>query len=280
MRKFILLFQCQDRKGIVAKISDFILKVGGNIITADQYSTDPEGGYFFIRIEFVLDSQQANLQSLASAFSPLADEFGASWNIYDRSEVLRMGIFVSEPDHCLADVLYLWNAGELNVKIPFVLSNCEKHRKLVTGYNLPFYYVPANKDNRREEELLAYASDATDFLVLARYMLVLSPDFLRKYNKDIINIHHGFLPSFKGVDPYAQALKKGVKVIGSTVHFVNNQLDEGPIIAQEVEYISHKDNLVDLVRKGKQTERKALVHALSSYIDYRIIKHENKTIVF
>jgi len=280
MRKLILLFQCQDRKGIVARISDFILKIGGNIITADQYSTDPEGGYFFIRVEFVLDSNQHSQESLISAFKLVAQEFNASWNIYDRSEILRMGIFVSEPDHCLVDLLYLWNAGELKVKIPFVLSNCEKHRKLVTGYNLPFYYVPADKNNRREPELLSYALGTTDFLVLARYMLVLSSDFLQKYNKDIINIHHGFLPSFKGVDPYGQALKKGVKVIGSTVHFVNNQLDEGPIIAQEVESVSHKDNLQDLISKGKQTEKKALAHAISSYIDYRIIKHENKTIVF
>jgi formyltetrahydrofolate deformylase len=280
MRKFILLFQCQDGKGIVAKISDFILKIGGNIITADQHSTDPEGGYFFIRVEFVLDDNRHSRQSLTLTFGPVAAEFGANWNLYDRAETLRMGILVSEPDHCLADLLYLWNSGELKVEIPFVMSNCEKHRKLVSGYNLPFYYLPANKNNRYEPELLAYASEATDFLVLARYMLVLSEDFLHKYNKDIINIHHGFLPSFKGADPYGQALKKGVKVIGSTVHFVSSQLDEGPIIAQEVEYISHKDNRQDLIRKGKHAEKKALAQAISSYIDYRIIKHENKTIVF
>ncbi|MFH1281851.1 MAG: formyltetrahydrofolate deformylase [Candidatus Omnitrophota bacterium] len=280
MRKFILLFQCQDRKGIVAKISDFILKINGNIITADQHSTDPEGGYFFIRVEFVLDNDQHDRQSLALAFKPVADEFSAGWNLYDRTEILRMGIFVSEPDHCLVDLLYLWSAGELKVEIPFVLSNCEKHRKLVAGYNLPFYYVPADINNRREPELLSYAFGATDFLVLARYMLVLSPDFLQKYNKDIINIHHGFLPSFKGVDPYGQALKKGVKVIGSTVHFVDNQLDEGPIIVQEVEHVSHKDSREELIRKGKNLEKKALAGAVSRYIDYRIIKHENKTIVF
>jgi formyltetrahydrofolate deformylase len=280
MRKFILLFQCRDRQGIVAKISAFILKIGANIITADQYSTDPEGGYFFMRVEFVLDNDRYNRQNLIPAFKPVAAEFGASWNLYDRSEILRMGIFVSEPDHCLADLLYLWNAAELKVKIPFVLSNCEKHRKLVTGYNLPFYYVPADQDNRREAELLAYALEATDFLVLARYMLVLSLDFLQKYNKDIINIHHGFLPSFKGADPYGQALKKGVKIIGSTAHFVNSQLDEGPIIAQEVEHVSHKDRRQDLIRKGRQAEKKALARALSSYIDYRVIRHENKTIVF
>ena len=280
MRKFILLFQCQDRKGIVAKISDFILKIGGNIITADQYSTDPEGGYFFMRVEFVLDNDQHSRQHLVLAFKPVAEEFGASWNLYDCSEILRLGIFVSEPDHCLADLLYLWNAQELKVKISFVLSNCEKHRKLVAGYNLPFYYVPANKDNRREPELLAYALGATDFLVLARYMLVLSQDFLQKYNKDIINIHHGFLPTFKGEDPYGAALKEGVKVIGATAHFVSARLDEGPIISQEVEHISHRDSRQALISKGINLEKKALAYAISSYVDYRIIKHENKTIVF
>ncbi|MDD5108103.1 MAG: formyltetrahydrofolate deformylase [Candidatus Omnitrophica bacterium] len=280
MRKFVLLFQCQDRLGIVAKISDFILKHGGNIITADQHSTDPEGGYFFIRIEFILDQDQYSRKDLSEAFVAVAKEFNADWNFYDLAETLRMGIFVSELDHCLVDLLYLWISGELNVKIPFVLSNYEKHRKVVTAYNIPFYYVPADKNNRREQELLSYASSATDFLVLARYMLVLSPDFLKKYNKDIINIHHGFLPFFKGADPAAEALKEGVKVIGSTAHFVNNELDEGPIIAQEVEHVSHKDNHQALVRKGKNLEKKALASAVYSYIDYRIIKHENKTIVF
>ncbi|MDO8488580.1 MAG: formyltetrahydrofolate deformylase [Candidatus Omnitrophota bacterium] len=280
MRTFVLLFQCQDRLGIVAKISDFILKHGGNIVTADQHSTDPEGGYFFIRIEFILDKDQYSKKDLSDTFVSVAKEFNADWNFYDLAESLRMGIFVSEPDHCLVDLLYLWNAGELKVKIPFVLSNYEKHRKAVTAYNIPFYYVPADRDNRREQELLSYALSSTDFLVLARYMLVLSPDFMKKYNKDIINIHHGFLPFFKGADPAGQALKEGVKVIGSTAHFVNNELDEGPIIAQEVEHVSHKDNHQVLVRKGKNLEKKALASAVYSYIDYRIIKHENKTIVF
>ena len=280
MRRFVLLFRCQDRKGIVARISDFILKYGGNIVTADQYSTDVQGGYFFIRVEFILDTEQYSLEALFSAFLPIATEFDADWQLYDKSKTLRMGIFVSEPDHCLVDLLYLWSVGQLQVKIPFVLSNCEKHRKLVAQYNLPFYYIPAHKDNRQEAELLSYALNSTDFLVLARYMLVLSPDFLQKYNKDIINIHHGLLPFFKGADPYGRALIEGVKVIGSTAHFVNNQLDAGPIITQEVEHISHKDNREDLIRKGKNLEKKAIAGAIYSYVDYRIMRHENKTIVF
>lgn len=280
MRKFVLLFQCRDQRGIVAKISDFIFKAQGNIITADQHSTDPQGGHFFMRVEFILEGEAQTPEGLARDFSALAHEFNATWSLYDRDKRLRMGILVSQPDHCLVDLLYLQSTGELNVDIPFVLSNCEKHRKLVLSYNLPFHYLPADKENRREQEILAYAQSATDFLVLARYMLVLSSDFLIKYHKDIINIHHGFLPSFKGVDPYGQALEKGVKVIGSTVHFVTSQLDEGPIIAQEVEYVSHKDRRQDLASKGKHAEKKALAKALLSYIDYRVIRHENKTIVF
>ncbi|MDD5561772.1 MAG: formyltetrahydrofolate deformylase [Candidatus Omnitrophica bacterium] len=280
MRKFILLFQCRDQQGIVARISDFIFRHGGNIVAADQYSTDPEGGYFFMRVEFVVGKGQYDRDLLEREFVAIGKEFLAQWKIVDKSETLRMGIFVSEADHCLIDLLYLCVSGELDVKVPFVLSNSEKHRRLLTQHNIPFYYVPANKENRREAELLSYALDATDFLVLARYMLMLSPEFLMKYNKDIINIHHGFLPAFKGADPYGRALEEGVKVIGATAHFVNDKLDEGPIISQEVEHVSHKDNRQVLIRKGRNLEKKALASAVLNYVDYRIIRHENKTIVF
>ena len=280
MRKFILLFQCLDQKGIVAKISDFILRHDGNIVAADQYSTDPEGGHFFIRVEFILSKTQYDKDALSDEFLAIGKQFSAQWKIIDKAETLRMGVFVSEADHCLIDLLYLWISGELNVKIPFVLSNSEKHRKLISQHNIPFYYVPASRENRHEPELLSYALDTTDFLVLARYMLILSPEFLKKYNKDIINIHHGFLPAFKGADPYGRALKEGVKVIGATAHFVNEKLDAGPIISQEVEHISHKDSRQALIRKGRNLEKKALANAILIYVDYRIIKHENKTIVF
>ena len=280
MRKFILLFQCLDQKGIVARISDFILKHAGNIVAVNQYSTDPEGGYLFMRVEFILSQGQYDRDILAEEFLTIGREFSAQWKIIDKSKSLRMGIFVSEVDHCLIDLLYLWVSGELKVEIPFVLSNSEKHRKLLSQHNIPFYYVPASKGDRREEELLNYALDATDFLVLARYMLVLSPEFLKKYNKDIVNIHHGFLPAFKGPDPYGRALKEGVKVIGATAHFVNESLDNGPIISQAVEYVTHDDNLSSLLRKGRNLEKRALSDAILSYIDYRLIRHENKTIVF
>jgi len=277
MKTFILLFQCRDQKGIVAKLSDFIFKAGGNIINADQYSTGPQSGYFFIRLEFIINRDKA---VLARGSNDIAKAFHAKFSLYDKHKALRMGICVSKPGHCLTEILYLWRERELRVDIPFVISNFEGHREFVKQYKVPFYFIPATKTNRKEAELLKRLSGATDFLVLARYMLVLSKRFLSAYGKDIINIHHGFLPSFRGSNPYKQALDGGVKVIGATSHFVTEKLDTGPIISQAVEGVSHKDSLEDLVRKGKILEKRALTEAIRAHIDYRVIKHNNKTIVF
>jgi len=278
-KTFVLLFSSADQKGIVARIADLILKEGGNITAADQYTTDPHNGQFFMRVEFTVEDGSISREKLEADFAAVERDFGGKADIYDKARLLRMGVCVSKPDHCLADILYLWRAGDLPVNIPFVISNCEGHRKSVEQYGIPFHYIPATKEDRHEERLLSLVKDS-DFLALARYMLVLSEDFLRKYAKDIINIHHGFLPSFKGADPYRQALSEGVKVIGATAHFATGKLDEGPIISQAVEHVSHTDGLADLVRKGKNLEKRALSQALAKYIDYRVIKHANKTIVF
>ncbi|MFH1506843.1 MAG: formyltetrahydrofolate deformylase [Candidatus Omnitrophota bacterium] len=277
---FILLFQCSDRKGIVARISDFILKHNGNIINADQHSTDPEGGHFFIRVEFFIKDISLDKKRLEEEFMSLAKDFDAQWQIHDKCHTLRMGVMVSDLDHCLAELLYLWRAKELKVDIPFVISSCSGHRGLVEQYRLPFYHIAADKNDRREEELLKIIEGTTDFLVLARYMLIFSPDFLVRYKKDIINIHHGFLPFFKGRRPYRQVFEQGVKVIGATAHFVTAELDEGPIITQMVEQVSHRDSFSSLVRKGKNLEKLALAKAIESYLDYRVIKYKNKTIIF
>jgi formyltetrahydrofolate deformylase len=279
-KTFILLFQCADQRGIVARISDFIFNHGGNIITADQYSTDPENGAFFLRIEFLLDYDHCNRTDLNKEFLPILASFNSQWHLYDKHERLRMGIFVSKPDHCLHELLYLWKSGELRVSIPFVAGNCDAHRELVESHKIPFHFIPATPTDRRESEFLALAQAESDFLVLARYMMVLSHDFLRQYGKDIINIHHGFLPSFKGAHPYRQAFDQGVKVIGATAHFVNEKLDEGPIITQLVEYVSHKDSVDSLVRKGKKLEQHALAKAIDAYVDHRVLRFQNKTIVF
>ena len=278
-RILVLLFQCVDRTGIVAEISGLIRDLGCNIITADQYSTDAEGGHFFIRVEFLPEAGITDAD-LAVRFALIAKKFDAVWQIRRKHDIPRMGILVSGPGHCLQEILYLWSINELRCAIPFVISNDDRHFKLVSQYDIPFYYIRADKNNRKEEEIISHVKSKTDFLVLARYMLVLSANFLREYGKDIINIHHGFLPSFKGADPYHKALEQGVKVIGASAHFVNDRLDDGPIITQEVEAVSHKDDLAALERKGRYLEKKALTLAIAAYLDHRIIRCGFKTIVF
>jgi formyltetrahydrofolate deformylase len=280
MNTYILLLQCKDRKGIVARVSNFIFKAGGNIVTLDQYSSNPQGGHFFMRVEFTLQGKVHDKDKLEERLVAVSRYFKAKAILYDKDKPLSMGVLVSKPDHCLADILYLYKRGELAVKIPFVISNFAGHEKLARQYNIPFYFMPANKKKRKEKEILRLVSESTDFLVLARYMIVLSPAFIKSYAKDIINIHHGFLPSFKGENPYQQALEKGVKVIGATSHFVNDRLDAGPIITQEVEQITHKDDLKSLMLKGRNLEKRALSDALRAYIEHRVIRFKDKTVIF
>ncbi len=280
MERVILQFQCKDRRGIVARLSDFIFRMGGNIIEADQHSTDPEGGHFFIRIEFCFDDTVLSREKMESGFASAVKDLQAYWAWHYTSTCLRMGILVSRPDHCLVDLLYLWKAGELEVNIPCVVSSCAGHRSLVEQYGIDFHYLPAGgEDAARQKDILELVGE-TDFLALARYMRVLPKDFIEAYGRNIINIHHSFLPSFKGADPYRQAFERGVKVIGATAHFVSEHLDEGPIITQVVEPVSHKDDTEALIRRGKNLEKRALSQALQAYIDCRIFRHGNKTIVF
>ncbi|MFA5096455.1 MAG: formyltransferase family protein, partial [Candidatus Omnitrophota bacterium] len=191
MNTYILLFQCRDQQGIVAKISGLIFKYGGNIVTADQYSTDPEGGYFFIRLEFVL--RRSSGDGLKKGLAAIAGSLRAKFSLYMKDKPLRMGICVSRPGHCLAEILYLWREKELPVEIPCVISNCRAHAEFVRQYKVPFYFIPAGAGDRKEADLLKILAGKTDFLVLARYMLLLSKKFLNRYAGDIINIHHGFL---------------------------------------------------------------------------------------
>ena len=280
MKTFILIFQCQDQKGIVAKVSNLVFKCNGNIIALDQYSTQLKAGHLFMRIEFMVEGKDSIKIKLESQFKSIAKYFKAEFKLYDKQVKLRMGVLVSKPDHCLADILYLQKRGELAVEIPFVISNFPGHRGIVEQYKIPFYFIPSGKNNRREDEILRYSVKSTDFLVLARYMLVLSPRFIKTYAKNIINIHHGLLPSFKGANPYQQALNAGVKEIGATAHFVTEKLDVGPIIAQAVEVVSHKDDLKSLLLKGMSLEKRALNDALHAYIEHRVIRFKDKTVIF
>jgi formyltetrahydrofolate deformylase len=282
METAVLLVQSDDQKGIVARISDFIFRRDANIIKSDQYSTDPAGGRFFMRLEFYFDPAQMPKQKLEADFAVLGRQMNAQWAFHYSSVVPRMGILVSQSDHCLFDILYRWKSGELRVDIPYVIGSHEECRETCRQFGIPFQYVEMTKEKRLEGEMriLNVVRDTSDFLVLARFMFVLSPGFLAAYQKDIINIHHSFLPSFKGANPYRQAYERGVKVIGATAHYVTETLDEGPIIEQMVERVTHRDSVDDLKRRGRNLEKLALAKALQAHVEHRVIRHQNKTIVF
>ena len=282
METAVLLIQCPDQKGIVAKISDFVFRYDANIIRSDQHSTDPENGLFFMRLEFCFDPALVSAKHLEEEFAILARGLSAQWRIHYAGRRLRMGILVSKQDHCLCDLLYRWRSGELPVEIPFVISNHKDVETEAARYNIPFHYVPVSAETKSSQEalMLSLVKPATDFLVLARYMQILSEGFIGAYGKDLINIHHSFLPSFKGANPYRQAYERGVKIIGATAHFVTGDLDEGPIIDQIVERVSHRDSVEELVRKGRNLEKSALANAVRAQIEHRIILYRNKTIVF
>ena len=282
MTHTVLLIQCPDKKGIVARVSDFVFRHDANIINSDQHSTDPEGGRFFMRLEFGLDEAKVPRADFEKDWKGVAKDLAATWSIHYGTERMRMGILVSKQDHCLFDLLHRQRSGELNVDIPLVISNHKDCRDLVERYGIPFHHVPftATTQSEAEHEMLALLRNATDFAVLARYMRVVSDSFLTEYGRDVINIHHSFLPSFKGADPYRQAHERGVKIIGATAHFVTRDLDEGPIIEQMVDRIYYKDTVDDLRRKGRNLEKLALANAIQAYLEHRIILDANRTIVF
>ncbi|MFP4173934.1 MAG: formyltetrahydrofolate deformylase [Candidatus Hydrogenedentota bacterium] len=282
METVILLIQCQDQQGIVARVSERIFRHGGNITDSDQYTTDPFGGWFIMRLEFAYDPERVDVAALRKDLDELAHTLNARFSFHYARSTLRMGVLVSKFDHCLEDLLYRRRSGELQVDIPWVISNHPDLEDRVTAYGVPFHHVPFTKETQdsAEQAILEIARDSTDFLVLARFMRILSTGFLDTYGKDVINIHHSFLPSFKGADPYRQAYDRGVKVIGATAHFATADLDEGPIIEQLVERVSHKDDVKELKRKGRSLEKQALANAVLAYIQHRIIRLENKTVVF
>jgi len=282
MERAALLIQCPDRKGIVARVSQFVFSYGGNITSSDQYTTDPDNGRFFMRVEFCFDGAPDEKRAIEKELAVLGGSLEADWELHYESRVMRMAIAVSRYDHCLVDLLYRVSRNELPVTIPMVISNHEVTRPLVEQQGIPFVYLPVTKETRREQEqqILDVLRDRTDFLVLARYMQVLSEDFLRGYGKDVINIHHSFLPSFTGANPYRQAYDRGVKIIGATAHYATPDLDEGPIIEQVVERVSHRDDAVALQRVGRSLEQQALARAIRYHLEHRVMRYANKTVVF
>ena len=277
-----LLISCPDQPGIVAAVSNFIFQHNGNILESDQYSANQDGSTFFMRISFAEDSFHLSKSELIDAFRPIAASFHMEWNVSYSRERKRVGILVSKFDHCLVDLLWRWRAGELEMDIPFIMSNHPRLEGLARMYDVPYYHFPVQRETRREDEqrMADFIADKVDFLVLARYMQILEPFFVETYPNRIINIHHSFLPAFVGANPYSQALRRGVKLIGATAHYVTNSLDEGPIIAQDVIRCDHRDTVDDLTRKGSDVERRVLAEAVRLHTTDRILIYENKTIVF
>ncbi len=278
----ILLVSCPDRKGLVAAIANFLLRYNANILHADQHQ-DAETGTFLMRVEW--DSSQFDLppEAFEAAFAPVASEFNMTWKLSHSHIKPRMAIFVSRYDHCLADLLYRYQAGELHCEIPIIISNHADTHWLAEAYRIPFQHIPVHRDSKQEAEATQLAilrRHHVDFIVLARYMQVLSADFIRHYPNRIINIHHSFLPAFHGAKPYHRAYERGVKLIGATSHYVTEILDDGPIIEQDVVRISHRDDLDDLIRRGGDLEKIVLSRAVRLHIEHRVLLYANKTVVF
>jgi len=278
----ILLLSCPDRVGLVARISHFIFERGGNILDLDEH-VDPEEKDFSIRVAWDMKNFSISPEELKEAVMPLAKEFKAAWEIKYLEHKSNVAIFVSKYDHCLQDILWRYKMGEYHIEIPLIISNHPDLKPLANHYNIPFFLFPIMKENKKEQEereLKLLAEHNIDTIVLARYMQILSAEFVKKYPNNIINIHHSFLPAFIGANPYKQAYQRGVKIIGGTSHYVTEDLDEGPIIDQDIIRISHKDTLKDLIRKGRDLERLVLARALHYHFQHRVLVKGVKTIIF
>jgi formyltetrahydrofolate deformylase len=277
-----LLISCPDRKGLVATIANFLMAYNANILHADQHQDSSEN-LFLMRVEWDLAGFTLPVENFSAAFQPIAAENGMTWRIALSQHKPRMAVFVSKYEHCLVDLIHRWRVGELNCDIPLVISNHEECRRLVEFSGIPFHVIPVTKDNKAEAEAEQWRlleAAGVDFIVLARYMQVLSPSFVERYTNNVINIHHSFLPAFDGAKPYHRAFARGVKLIGATGHYVTEMLDEGPIIEQEVMRISHRDDVEDLVQKGRDLERIVLSRAVRWHIENRILAYANKTVIF
>ena len=281
--QFVLTLSCPDRPGIVSAVSTFLAHNGQNILDAQQFD-DLETGHFFMRVVFNPADLTVTLPALQTGFAAIADRFVMKWQMRDRATQRRVMLLVSQSDHCLADILYRWRTGELPMIPTAIVSNHprETYNGLDLG-DIPFHYLPVTKDTKAAQEAAIWElvnKTETDLVVLARYMQILSDEMSARLSGRCINIHHSFLPGFKGARPYHQAHERGVKLIGATAHYVTSALDEGPIIEQDVERISHRDTPADLVRKGRDIERRVLARAVRHHLQDRVILNGRKTVVF
>ena len=277
-----LLISCPDGKGEVATIAEFIFRHNGNILHADEHG-DAESGLFLMRVEFDPSEFDIPLADFGSHFAPIAEKFAMKWRLAQSSYRQRMIVFVSKYDHCLVDLLYRHQSGELACEIPLIISNHADNQAVADFYRIPYAVVPITKENKlvAEKQIQRLIDEhRPDFMVLARYMQILSNDFVQRYPQRIINIHHSFLPAFVGARPYHQAFARGVKLIGATSHYVTEVLDDGPIIEQDVVRVSHRDTVEDLIRKGRDLEKVVLSRAVRSHVENRVLVYGNKTVVF
>ena len=278
-----ILVKCPDKPGIVAVLSSFLHKHNANIIESSQYSSDPENGTFFIRIEYHCEHLVSKRDEMEQDFASIAAEHDMDYSFHYRAIRQRAAIYVSKETHCLMELLWEWQNGDLEMDIAVVISNAEVARPIVESLGIPFYYIPANKDIREQveqQQIRLMEEYKVDLLILARYMQILTPNFVSHFENRIINIHHSFLPAFVGADPYTRAFNRGVKLIGATSHYVTNDLDEGPIIEQDVERVDHRADVPTLKKIGRKIERRVLVNAVKWHLENRIIVEENKTIIF
>jgi formyltetrahydrofolate deformylase len=276
----VLLISCRDQPGLVHAVAEFVLSRRGNIVHAEQH-IDVESSVFFQRVEF--DAPDMDAKALAAAFGPVAQRFGMSVQACMSDDRPRIAILASTQPHCLADLLARWRSGELPAEIVAVVSNHPDHAALAAFHDVGYHHLPVTPETRDEQEralLDVLAGHDVELVVLARYMQVLGPRVLAAYPSRIINIHHSFLPAFVGASPYYQAQRRGVKLIGATAHYATAELDEGPIIAQDVTPVSHRDSVEDLVRKGRDLETVVLARAVRAHVEHRTLVYGNKTIVF
>ena len=278
----VLLITCPDRKGIVAAVAEFLYKHDANILHADQHQ-DAERNLFLMRVEWDLKGFALDFAEFPRRFAPLADRFEMRWRLEDCRQPLRLALFVSKYDHCLMDLLYRHKTGELCCHVPLIVANHPDAEKWGKFYDVPFHHIPTppgEKEKFERQQLELLAAHKIDLVVMARYMQILSREFVAKYPQRVINVHHSFLPAFMGAKPYHRAFERGVKLIGATSHYATEDLDEGPIIEQDVVRISHRDGLEDLLEKGRDLEKVVLSRAVRWHIDHRILLYDNKTVIF
>lgn len=283
MKKLTILINCDDQSGIIATVTNFIANNNGNIVYIDQH-VDREQDIFFMRLEGEFKTDHFDIDTFKNNFKTnLAEHFKMKWRIYEANNKPKMALFVSKYDHCLYDILGRYNSGELDLEIPFIVSNHNTLKPIADSFNIPFYHIPVTKDNKAEAEdaqLKLCKTFDIDFIVLARYMQIVSSKIIDQYPNKVINIHHSFLPAFVGAKPYHSAYKRGVKIIGATSHYVTEELDAGPIIEQDVTRVSHTHAIEDLIAKGRDLEKIVLANAIKLHLKRKVMVFNNKTVIF